>query len=93
MGVPLEPVFLSLEKIGISLLGPQKAHSLLGPVPIVTQKQSLQQPLHSYCCPVNQRWDAWHHSDTRALCGKSSWGSSSNPQEGCPGLTDRNRGT
>ena len=25
-----------------------------------THAQSLQQPLHGYCLPVNQHWDAWH---------------------------------
>ena len=37
--------------------------------------------------------DAWHYSDTQALCGKSCWDKASNPQEDCPGLTDRGRGT
>jgi len=54
-------------------------------------QQSLRQPLHSYCCPVNQQhWDAWHPLGTQALCRKSSWGRASNPQEGCSGLKDRN---
>ena len=35
---------------------------------------------------VYQYWDAWHHSDTRALCSKSSWGRVSYPQEDCPVL-------
>jgi len=60
--------------------------------PKAKAKQSLRQPLHSYCRPVNQRWDAWHHSGVQALCGKSSWGRASNLLEGCPGLMDRNRG-
>jgi len=58
-----------------------------------THTTFLRQLLHSYCHPVNQHWDAWHHSGTWALWGKSFWGRASNPQESSPGPTDRNYGT
>jgi len=34
-----------------------------------------------------------HHSGTCVGAGKSSWGRTSNPQEGYPGLLERDRGT
>jgi len=58
-------------------------------------KQSLQQPCKAQLLPPSER-------ALGCLCttqafqpctGKSSWGRASNPQEDCPSLTDRGRGT
>jgi len=43
--------------------------------------QIKAKPMAAITQPVNQHWDAWHHSWTKAMYDKSSWGRDSNQQE------------
>ena len=52
------------------------AHTLHTHTPQIKAK-----PMAAITQPVNQHWDAWHHSWTQAMRDKSSWGRDSNQSE------------